>query len=445
MALPVHDLVVVGGGIAGLAAAWRAAAAGRDVLLLEEAPRPGGVIRTDRVGAYRVERAAATVPSTAANVLALAGALPDGPRLLPARPEADKQFLLMPSGLRRVPRSPPAFLASPLLPLGAKLRLLTEPLRGPRRGSRSESLFAFVARRFGPAVAERFLVPFTSGVYGAHPARLGAGDAFPLLPALERRRGSVVKGLIARAREQRGGGPRSRRAVLLVEGGTEALVQALARALGERLWLGAGVRSLAPADPDDPGAPATLTLAAGDRVQAREVLLAAPAGRQADLLAPFAPQLAEVLAGVRYTPIAVVAVGLPPGNPPVPEGFGFLRGHRTRARILGATFHSRLSDAVAPPGHDLVLCFLGGSEDPGALERPDDELRDLALHDLGRALGGALRPDLVDVQRWPRAIPLFAPGHRGRMAEVQAALSRWSLRLSGSHITGVGLDACVAP
>lgn len=441
--VPVHDLVVVGGGIAGLAAAWRAAQAGRDVLLLEAGERAGGVIETVRLGAYRVERAAATIPSTAKHLLGLIASLPDAPRALPARPEADRQFLLTRTGLKAVPRSPPAFFASPLLPFSAKLRLFSEVLRGPRQGNRSETLERFVSRRFGALVAQRFLVPFTSGIYGAHPGRLGAGDAFPLLPALERRRGSVVKGLLARARDQRQPGPRAKRAVLLMEGGMQALPRALERALGERVWLRARVERLQPPAPDDVGGAHRLTLAQGDEVQAREVLLATPAQAQAALIAPFAPHLAETLAGVAYTPIAVVAVGLPPGNPAVPEGFGFLRGHGARARILGATFHSRLSDAVAPPGHDLVLVFVGGSEDPGALNLSDADLGEVALADLSRALRGRLKPDLVDVHRWPRAIPLFAPGHRGRMAQAQAALSRWNLRLTGSHITGVGVDACV--
>ncbi len=441
--LPVHDLVVVGAGIGGLAAAWRAAAAGRDVLVLEAGERAGGVIETVRLGAYRVERAAATLPSTARHVLDLLATLPGAPRALPARPEADRQLLLTRTGLVAVPRSPPAFLATRLLPPGAKLRLLAEVLRGPRRGARSETLERFVRRRFGTHVAERFLVPFTRGIYGAHPSRLGAGDAFPLLPALERRGGSVVRGMLARLRERRRPGPRARRAVLLLEGGMQALPRALAAALGERLWLRAPVRALAPADPADPGGHAVLTLAAGDRVAAREVLLACPARAQAALVAPFAPGPAEALSGVAAAPIAVVAVGLPPGNPPVPEAFGFLRGHGARARLLGATFHSRLSDAVAPPGHDLVLAFVGGTEDPDALALGDAELAEVVLRDLSRALGGTLRPDLVDVHRWPAAIPLFSPGHRGRMAAVAAALSRWGVRLGGSHVTGVGVDACV--
>jgi oxygen-dependent protoporphyrinogen oxidase len=180
-------------------------------------------------------------------------------------------------------------------------------------------------------------------------------------------------------------------------------------------------------------------------VRAREVVLAVPPPRQAALVRPFAPLAAEALGAVRSTPIAVVTLGLPPGNPPLPAGFGVLRGRGSGARILGATFASHLGPEVAPPGHGLASVYLGGSEDAAALDLTDQELVATASRDLGRALGGPLAPDLADVHRWPRAIPLFSPGHRGRIAALQAALSRWRLRLSASHVTGVALDACVAP
>jgi oxygen-dependent protoporphyrinogen oxidase len=180
--------------------------------------------------------------------------------------------------------------------------------------------------------------------------------------------------------------------------------------------------------------------------EARRVVLAVPAWRQATLVADLAPHAASVLAAVRYSPIAVVAVGIRPGgSPPIPEAFGFLRGRGAPARILGATFLSCLSPSSAPPGHALILVYLGGMEDAAVLDRPDDFLADLALRDLSRALGGPVRPDMLDVCRHPRAIPLFSPGHRGRMAQASADLDPLRLRLSGSHVTGVGLDRCASP
>lgn len=431
-----YDRVIVGGGMSGLAYAWWARQRGESVLVLEARAKVGGVIDTLHTAGYRHERAATSIPSSAVHLLALLDSLPDAPPLQPSAPSANRQFILRRRGLVQVPRSPPSLFNSPLLPFGSKIRVFGELLRGPRRVNTGETLHAFVRRRFGQGIAEAFLRPFTNGIYGASPDLLGAADAFPKLKAMERRRGSVLKAMIT---ERTGG----KRQVLLPTEGTASIPAALAQALGPSLRTNSPVRLL---EPGADGRPATVHLADGSSVAANEVSLATRAYAQADLLRQSHPQWAESLDAVRYVPIAVVAVGFARGNaPPVPDGFGFLRGHDARVRILGATFNSKLNPAVAPEGCELVTAFLGGSEDPDIMDLSDDALRKQVLTDLGTTLGGPLQPDMVHIWRWERAIPLFAPGHRGRMARAGAALSPARIRLLGSHITGVSLNDCCAP
>jgi oxygen-dependent protoporphyrinogen oxidase len=430
---PPLDLVVVGAGVGGLAAAWRARRAGRSVAVLEASGRAGGVLRTDFLGPYRVERAAATFPTTASNLLALLASLPSPPPVREPPPAANRQFLLGPRGLVEVVRSPRELvLAGVVSPLGAA-RALAEALRGPRRGGRPESAHAFVRRRLGAEVADRLLAPMTRGIHGTHPRALGVVDAFPALAAMEREHGGVIRALAARR------GASARRALSL-EGGMESLPRAIASALGEGLSLSTPVSGVAV-----DGEGVAVATGGGDRVLARRCLLAVPASEQARLVAGLSAGAAEILATVRSVPMVVVAVGLPPGgSPPVPEAFGFLRGPGSRARVLGASFPSRVDASCAPEGHALVTAFLGGGDDPAALELDDGAVREVVLRDLAAALGGPVRPDATSVWRWPRAIPVLSPGHAARMARAQALLPP-SVRLGGSHVTGVALDACVAP
>ena len=66
------DVVVLGGGPAGLAAAWRAARAGRSVLLLERAPAVGGMAASFEVAGVRVDTGSHRLhPATPAPVLSL--------------------------------------------------------------------------------------------------------------------------------------------------------------------------------------------------------------------------------------------------------------------------------------------------------------------------------------------------------------------------------------
>jgi oxygen-dependent protoporphyrinogen oxidase len=427
------DRIVVGAGIGGLAAALHAQRAGERVLVLEGAGRPGGVIRSVLRDGFRVERAAASIPSSATNLLRLVADLPS-PVPLRRSVAAARPLLWRRAGLAAVPRTPVDLLRSPLLGPGAKARALSEALRAPGRGPSAETADRFVARRFGRAVAETFLRPFTSGIYGAAPERLGAADAFPGLAALERRRGSVLRGLA-------GARGATRREALLVEGGMERLTDALGDALGASLRLGAKVAAIEPGGADEP---ARVRTEDGEMLAAGEIVLAVRAREQAALLGPFAPHLASLLASVPYAPLAVIAVGWPAGRgPTLPEAFGFLRARGARGRVLGATFTSRLDPSTAPAGHDLVTVYAGGTEDPGFLDLPDDAAFALALRDLGTALGGPVRPTFLDLWRHGAAVPLFTPGHRGRMARANAEVGALRLGLLGSHVTGVGLEHCV--
>ena len=190
--MQTYDRIIIGAGMAGLAEAWWRTEAGENVVLLESDDRVGGVVRTETVDGFRVERAASTIPSTALHVRKLAASVPGAPELVPASAAATKQFLLCRAGLRAVPRSPPALLTTGLLTPGAKLRALTEMFtRMPRNARNGESLHAFVGGRFGREVADAFLRPFTKGIYGTSPEQLGAFDAFPALVAGARRLASV--------------------------------------------------------------------------------------------------------------------------------------------------------------------------------------------------------------------------------------------------------------
>lgn len=429
---PIVDVVVVGAGLCGLATAWRAVRSGRTTLLLEASPRVGGVLRTEQDGPWRVERAAAAFPSTATHLLEIHGALPNAPAIRRPPPEVNGQFLWTRAGLRALPRAPPSLVASPLLSAGEKVRLFSEFLRAPRRGGPPESTYAFARRRLGRAVAERFLRPMTLGIYGTRPEELGVADAFPTLPAMESKDGGVLRAL----RKRRDA---AQREIWTFEDGMEALPRAIATALGPTV-----VRTSNPVSDVGPAASSIeVRTADGTRVRAREVVLATTAPEQARLVARFDAEAASLVSGVRSVPMLVACVGLSPvAAQHVPKAFGFLRAPGAPGRILGAAFASHLNPAVAPLDHALMNVFLGGGGDPDALLLSDDDVRDVVERDLSRALSTRVRLVYLSIVRWTRAIPVLSIGHRARMERGNALLAPHRIRLSGSHITGVGVHAC---
>lgn len=425
------ERIVVGAGLTGLAIAWRSVASGARTVLFEASSRVGGVLRTEQLGPWRVERAAAAFPSTAARLLALHAALPNAPTIRRPPPEVNGQLLWTRSGLRALPKTPPALLASPLLRVGEKIRLLSEVLRAPRRSAEPESAYDFTRRRLGAAVAERFLRPMTLGIYGTRPEMLGVADAFPTLAAMETANGTVLRALRAR----RGA---TTREIWTFEEGMEAFPRAIASTLpNDIVRADTSVSDVCPAAD-------SICVRTGDgaSVRARSLVLTTTAPEQARLVAAVSPEASALLQGVRYVPMLVASVGLSVDDARrAPPAFGFLRAPGARGRILGAAFASNLNPGVAPEGHALWNVFLGGDADPDALLLSDEDVLDVIGRDLSVVLGAATRPVFCSIARWSRAIPVFAPGHRARMVRANALLAPHRIAISGSHVTGVGVDA----
>jgi oxygen-dependent protoporphyrinogen oxidase len=432
--------LVIGAGAAGLAAASELVARGAEIVVLEASERPGGVMHSDRVGDYLVERGpnTTTVKAPALELLRRSGLDED---LLAAAPAGRLRFIFHAGRLEPLPSGPWAALRTPLLSTRGKLRVLAEPF--VRRGDPSgESVAAFCARRLGPEAAERLVGTFLTGVYAGDERQLGAEAVFPSLVAMEREHGSLARGALAALRGERG--PRGLRGIHSTVEGLGGLAQGLARRLGESLVLGARVVSLAPAD----GLwRVAFSATDGEReLRARAVVLAAPAPEAAQLLEASDTEAAGLLRAIEYAPIVSISLGVDPADARVPiEGFGFLVPRREELRLLGCLFMSRLFPGRAPEGRELLTCMLGGMRWPAALETPDDALLERLSRDLERALGLRGEPARLAITRWPRAVPQPGSDHVRRIAALRARLAPLGgLALAGAHLEGVAVADALA-
>ncbi|MEZ4252843.1 MAG: protoporphyrinogen oxidase, partial [Polyangiales bacterium] len=206
MSAPV---VVVGGGVAGLAATWRLRERGQDVVLLERSARLGGLVESERLGGSRgwvlehgPDGFLASKPGMrevlerldVLDELVIGG---DARRVAyVARSERESIRLdPIPTSLFRFERRAIVeLLRSPLLSWSAKVRLFAEPF--VRHSARTDTVARFVVRRFGRELAERVFEPMMRGVYGASIAELGLHETMPKLADLERRYGSVGVALL---------------------------------------------------------------------------------------------------------------------------------------------------------------------------------------------------------------------------------------------------------
>lgn len=443
-----YDVAIAGAGISGLSCAAMLRRAGLRTFVLEAGDRVGGCISSVRRDGCIADGGPQTFVASP-QLAALLSSLGLDERLV--RAKAGTPWFFAHGRLDRAPTSPTAFLGSPLLSPGAKLRLLAEPLIGARLSDDDESVASFAARRGGRAVVDAIVRPMINGIFAGDPSTLSMRSAFPALVESERRYASVFIGAIARrrARPEARSGPR--RMPLALAGGNATLTAALGATLGNDVRLGARVTDVVLR-----GANVELVFkdssragrgdAESESIVARHAVLALPAYESSRLVAHLEPDAADGLAAIPYEPVAQVALSYPRDAVEAElNGFGFLRGEDSGLRILGCVWNSAMFGDRCPGDRVLLTAFLGGSGDREIASLRDDEIVAIAHRDLQRALGVDAPPSVVAGFRWDKAIPQLTLGHRERLATISAGMSRLpQMSLVGNYFTGPSVSDCIA-
>jgi oxygen-dependent protoporphyrinogen oxidase len=440
------QVIVVGAGISGLATAYALARAGCRVLVLEQSPRVGGCIRSERTPeGYLIEHGPNSLLNLNPDVDHLCGELDLDRERVVQQPATRQRYLVKARMLVSVPTRARQFPLTPLWSLKAKLRALAEPFIFSAPPEGDESVAAFVRRRFGPEMVDYAVEPFVAGIFAGDPEQLSMASSFPQVAALERASGSVVGGLIA-SRLRRG---RSRRPVQMFSfrGGVGRLPETLYAHLGDRVITEARVVEVRREGRD--GA-ARFAVHAETRDGARafiadRLVVASPADVAGRLLSPLSPPLADELEQIPYAPVGLVHLGVARSAlSRFPGGSGCLVPKRERLPILGSLWSSNVYPDRAPEGRVLLTNYIGGVRDSDVLKWSDDELVALVVDALRDLVGLSDRPEFVRVLRHPRAIPQYLLGHRARVAKIDQWLAPLSgVYLAGNYLHGVSVRDCL--
>ncbi len=424
--------------MAGLGAALELERAGHDVVVLDDRPDPGGVIQTDSIRGYRVERGANTcrIPAGFHQLLEDYG-LDSIPQQ--AAPEGQSRWLYVDEKLQSVPLGVAGLLRTDLLTSAGKRRLLREPFVERGDGSK-ESVSAFIDRRLGPEVTRNLVGAFLTGVYAGDPDQLGAAAVFPGLVEAEQRSGSILLGsLTGWLRGWISGETSGRPGSWSGAGGMSTLVHSLAKSLAIPTRQEICVRGVF-----RDGAEWRIEASGPDgdfSMSSAAVVLAMPAHQAAPLLREVDAELARHLDEIVYSPIASLAFGIDPQDVREPiDGFGFLAPRESKLGLLGCLYMSRLFPDRAPPGFELLHCMAGGAAWPEALDLPDDLLRKRIVGELDRVLGLRVEPELLRLGRWPKAVAQPGVDHAARVAEIRRRVAALGgLGLAGAYLAGVSV------
>ncbi len=431
-------IAVIGGGISGLTAAHLLVGAGHDVALVDDAVEPGGLIASARIAGFLCESGPQAVLDGSEAVQALIASAGLGARIVRALPASRRRSVYVAGKMRPFPASPPALFKTNLLSARGKLRLLREPFvrRRSDDDGDDESVFDFVARRFGTEAAQRAAGPALLGIYAGDAAALSVRAAFPRLAALEREHGSVLRGLF----RTRGSG-RLGRPVSFPDGLGE-LPRALTALLGAR-------RRTARATGIEPRAGGwTVAVDGGATLDAERVVLATPAAASAALLGPHHAAAAEALRAIPHAPVAVACLGFRAADAAALgmdlDAYGFVVARGEGIALLGCQYESSVFPGRAPEGGVLLRAICGGTFDPELVDTDDATIAGKILGDLRRVVGLRRDPDVVRVWRARPGIPQYDRAQRARIRTVDDALTRLpGLAVIGHALRGVGVSACI--
>jgi len=451
-------VVIVGGGVSGLATAFRVREAlpGASLTVIEKQSDAGGIARSDEVDGYVVDRGPNGFLTNVPESVELARAVGLEDDLAPATDAASHRMLYHRGELRSLPTGAAAFLTTGLLSPLAKARVALEPFVGRAPADVDETVHRFAERRLGRAFADAFIAPMVLGITAGDAQRTSVGALFPRLKRLEDEHGGLFRGMLARQREARAqpesaGGPAGPggRLTSFRGGGIEKLVAALRDDLGSIVRTGReATRITAGAGSDSDGrsdaARYRVELDDGDVACADVLIVATPAFVAAKLLAEVLPEAKDDHEAIPYAGVRVLGLGYARAHVPRPlDGFGFLVPRGQGVRMLGCLWTSTLFPWQAPDGKVLLRVIAGGVPDPEFVHLSDDEALAVVRADLETTMGITAEPEMVHHVRWEKAIPQYWQGHRDRVARIMtAAGARPGLHLTGNAYYGIGVNDC---
>jgi len=455
---PARRVAVIGGGISGLAAAHRLTELQpqTQVTLFEAGSRLGGALQTIQQGGWLIERSADMFITREPEAADLCRRIGLADELIGTNTQHRRSWVVRRGKLVPIPEGftlmSPAkvwpILTTPLLsPLG-KARLAWEYFTPRSSSNGDESLESFVVRRFGREAFDRLIQPLIGGIYTADPAKLSMAATLPQFVALERKYGSLIRGMRAGARSQESGvrgqeGASGARYGLFVAPrlGMQQMVDALAARLPagcvrmnssiERIERSAGWRVFV----KDDEAPVLFD----------DVILAAPGAVSSRLLAGVDDKLAALVGQIPHAGCSVAVLGIRREQAAHPlDGFGFVVPAIENRQIIAGSLASVKFPGRAPEGKVLLRVFVGGALQPHLAELPDEEIRRIVLLELSELIGLRGEPEFFDVIRWLGMMPQYHVGHLDLVAQIEErAAAIPGFALAGNAYRGVGIPQCV--
>lgn len=428
--------LVIGGGIAGLTAAYTLHKSGIQVQVLEAAPQVGGVIQTVHKDGFELDLGPNSLVQTPF-LKDLITELGLGDALVEAALVAKNRYLVKQRVLHALSPHPLKLLKSPYLSGKAKWRILSERFRAPLKAGNQdadatdESIEQFITRRFGAEVSEALADPIFSGIYAGDIRQLSIEQVLPMLPRWEKEFGSITKGIMSQKASLKGA-----RKIINFKGGLGILSNALSAQLAGCIQTDVSISSI-----DQAGAGfrvGYMREGTAHVIEAQTIIYAAPLHTVQGLA--YFDSLRWGAAHVAYSPVRTLHVAIPQGQASIPDGFGFLVPSREELGLLGCIFTSSIFPDKAPPGWSLLTLMLGGAHQADMVLADHTSLDQMALVDLKEILKITGMPRILHGTTWTKAIPQKNLGYGCLLNGIEHfEQAHPGFRFAGNGVSGVSV------
>jgi oxygen-dependent protoporphyrinogen oxidase len=443
--------VIVGGGIAGLATAFYLQKRGTsDFTLIDCATRWGGKITSAQQDGFLVEGGPDSFITQKTAALDLCNKLGLGHLLTGSNTGKQATTYVwssshlhpMPEGMMLMaPTMVLPFLRSRLISWPGKLRMGMEAFVPRRHSDADESLGSFVRRRLGNELLNKIAGPLMGGIHAADPERLSLRSTFPMFQEMERKHGSLLRGMMKRPKRRNAAGTKPAPMFMTLQGGLQQLSNAIIDRLPPAsLRAGCCVLSVT-----SHGNRYKVALSDGGLIVADDIVFATPSYVTADLVQQIDPMLASRLRAIRYVSTATVSLGFKRIDVQHPmRGAGFIVPRSERRRITACSWSSEKFQHRAPADSVLLRVFIGGALAENFAEQDDAALIELARDEIRTIMGITATPVLAKAYPWHKANPQYDLGHSQRITGIEETLKSFpGLHLAGAAYRGSGIPDCI--
>lgn len=462
-------VVVIGGGIAGLSAAYSLREHQKhgedfEIVILEKNPNVGGNIKTEKVNGFLIEGGPDCFLSEKPWAMELCKRLGLGVELLPTNEKNRRTFVLSGGKLHELPEGVILMIPTKIMPLAlsslitlrGKLRMALELFIPKKKEKGDESLGDFVRRRLGKEALDKIAEPLVAGVHAGDPETMSIRSSFPKFVQLEEEHGSLIRGMLKRMasmRKSKASAPKpdKRQAngpkvtmFMTLKGGLSEMIDTLTSSLlkfkNTSITANETVTGIV-----KEGNSYEVRLADNNSIKADAVIIAAPAYAASSLLSGLDPELSQKLLTIPYVSTATVSIAFKRSDIKHPlNGFGFVVPRAEKRRIMAATWTSVKFKYRSPEDSVLIRCFVGGAKNSELVDLSDEEMARMVREELKDIMGIDAKPVVTRVYRWKLSMPQYTIGHEERVNWIEERISKLpGLYVTGSAYHGIGISDSV--